>query len=293
MTPTSILQLLDDTSIAAEERLQKALASKEIPPLVLLQFACDCAANALNAEQQALRAPEGASLAAVQRVEEWLEQCAQPKPESEREIPPSPVIFSSIRQADAILKHRFAPANQLGLIAIDARKAVESWEAKAPAFAAEAAAILAEMAADVATAEDDAKREWRSEEHWTDTEFEWAMQAAAARGPEAWTAKSELDSTAIARRLVHRQMSSAIHAAREVCRLAADRAAAHQAQEAESKNGDSSTLGAWFRSLWGSKKSAATPAAAESQTTASTESARKEEVIRQIAQLRELLSEPQ
>lgn len=52
MSPNTILELLNDNSIAAKERLDEALASKAIPTSVLLQFACDCASKALDAEQE-------------------------------------------------------------------------------------------------------------------------------------------------------------------------------------------------------------------------------------------------
>jgi hypothetical protein len=283
------LELLDNDTIAAEERLAKAIESKIIPSLVLWQFAYDCAARALEAEQQAQREPDRASVEALRLIEEWFEQRSRTERASEPEEPNAGRLFSSIGMADAILKRRFGLSARLAAIAIDARKAIDQWEAKAPLAAAEAAALAVEMVAESAAAEDDAQREWQAEERWTDMEIEWAMQAAASRGPGAWSAKSEMDSGAIAKRLVERQAAAAIHGAREVSRRAANRAWEHAAQKAQSSDRGSWSFGRFLRSFWAPKDSAAVPNAPENESATIAESSRMEEVAWQIADLRELI----
>ncbi|MDI1477281.1 hypothetical protein [Polyangium sp. y55x31] len=284
MNSKGALELLADGSIAAEERLARAVGAGGIPASMLLRFAFDCAERALEKEREARREPEAASLEALRRVRQWLDERWPWKPAPEKDKPSPGGPFGSIAMADAMLARNLSPARVLADVGAEARRAVEAWEARAPAAAAEAAAIVAETAAEMATADADAEREWKAEETWTDVELDAAMQAAAARGPGAWSAKSELDSGAIAARLVRRRQAAASRAALEVSRLASSRAA----EDAAASMTDETAPGgftSWLRSLWTPRSTPNDSAAARARA----EQARREEYAWQVAHLSALL----
>lgn len=278
--------MLADGSIAPEERLARAVGAESIPATVLLRFALDCAERALEKELEARRAPEASSLEALRRVRQWIEGQWPQKPMPEEDKPSPGGLFSHIAMADAMLKRNLSPARILADVGAEARRAVEAWEARAPAAAAEAAAIVAETAAEMAEAEADAEREWKAEEAWTDLELDAAMQAAAARGPGAWSAKSELDSGAIAARLVRRRQAAASRAAIEVSRLASSRAAEDAAASIPKETAPGGFT-SWLRSLWTSRTTPTDSAAARARA----EQARHEEYAWQVVHLGALLKQ--
>ncbi|MDC3954809.1 hypothetical protein [Polyangium jinanense] len=276
--------LLADGSIAADERLARVIGAGGIPASVLLRFACDCAARALDGEREARREPEASSCEAIRRVQQWIEGSWPWKPAPEEDKPSPNGFFGSIALADAMLKRNLAPARVLADVGAEARRAVEAWDARAPRAAAEAAAIVAEAAAEMAAAEADAEHEWKAEEMWTDVELDAAMQAAASRGPGAWAAKSELDAGAIATRLVQRRQAAASRAAIEVSRLAAVRAAEDVAASIPEETAPGGFT-SWLRSLWTPRTPPADSAAARTRA----EQAHSEEHAWQIAHLSALL----
>lgn len=289
LNPQGTREWLADGSIAADERLAKVIGSGALPASVLLRFACDCAARALEREQEARREPEPSSLEAVRRTRQWLEGQWPWKPAPRDEKPSAGGFFSSITMADAMLERNLSPARLLAGIGVEARRAIESWEAKAPAAAAEAAAIVAEAAAEVAEADADAEHEWQAEESFTDVELlDAAMQAAAARGPGAWAAKSEMDAGAIAARWSARRKAAARRAGAEVSRLAAIRAAEDAATRGETAPREGhGGLGSWIRSLWTPR----TPPDDSDAERARAAQARDEEYAWQISHLRGLLEQ--
>ena len=285
MNPKAILDLLADDSITADERLTQAIGSGSIPASVLLRFACDCADRALEKEREARREPEISSLEAVRKTRQWIEGQWPWKPTRNEDKPSPDGPFGSIAMADAMLERNLSPARVLARVGAEARRDVEAWEARAPAAAAEAAALVAEAAAEMADADADAEHEWKVEESWTDMELDAAMQAAAARGPGAWAAKSEMDSGAIAARLSQRRKAAASRAAVDVSHLAAIRAA----EGAATSIPDDTSTGftSWFRSLWTPQPPSPDPAAAHARA----EQARSEEYAWHVAHLCALLTQ--
>lgn len=277
---------LHDEKIPAETQLERVFNSRDIPWMVLLDFACDCAERCLELEETARREPERTSTEAIRLVRAWLEHRAQKESEPAPEKPPKETLFKSLELADSTLKKRFDPEGQIRTIAVEARQTVELWAEKAPGLAATAAAIIAEMAVEIADAEAVAEREWNSEEQWTDRELDAAMQAAAAGGAAAWAAKSDLDSSAIAGRLVRRQKLAAVNGAKEVSRVAIERAAEAALLDYAATKPER-TLGQWWRSLW--RKDDATATAQAQRERELVEAAQNAERAWQIMHVNELL----
>ncbi|MDI1429138.1 hypothetical protein [Polyangium sorediatum] len=288
MNPQAVLDLLTvlaDGSIPADERLTQAIGAGSIPASVLLRFACDCADRALEKEREARREPEVSSVEAVRRTRQWIEGQWPWKPTPNEDKPSPGGPFGSIAMADAMLARNLSPARVLAGVGAEARRVVEAWEARAPAAAAEAAALVAEAAAEMAEAEAEAEHAWKAEESWTNVELDAAMQAAAARGPGAWAAKSEMDSGAIAARLSRRRKAAASRAAVEVSRLAATRAAEDAATSIPEET--SAGFTSWFRSLWTPRTPSPDPVAARARA----EQARCEEYAWHVARLCALLAQ--